>query len=111
MIDFEGYYLVNAEQIEYISASDEGDTGWYNLNVHLLAGRVLTVKYRTKMARDDGRQRLNRQIEAERRRDAENIQNRLYLIERAVKGVDKRQLKIWRQLKALLGIETDEKSG
>lgn len=110
MIDFEGYYLVNAEQIEYISASGEGDTGWYNLNVHLLAGRVLTVKYRTKTARDDGRQRLNRQIEAERR-DAENIQNRLYLIEQAVKGVDKRQLKIWRQLKALLRIETDEKSG
>lgn len=111
MIDFEGYYLVNAEQIEYISVSGEGDTGWYNLNVHLLAGRVLTVRYRTKMARDDGQQKLNRQIEAERRWDAENIQNRLYLIEQAVKGVDKRQLKIWRQLKALLGIEADKKNG
>lgn len=106
MIDFEGYYLVSAEQIEYIN-TDEG-AGWYNLNVHLLAGRVLTVRYRTKMARDEGRQKLHRQIESERRQDAENIQNRLYLIEQAVKGVDKRQYKIWRQLKILLKLGQDD---
>ena len=106
MIDFEGYYLVSAEQIEYINTDEGAD--WYNLNVHLLAGRVLTVRYRTKMARDEGRKKLHRQIESERRQDAENIQNRLYLIEQAVKGVDKRQYKIWRQLKILLKLGQDD---
>ena len=106
MIDFEGYFLVSAGQIEYISTAE--GTDWYNLNVHLLGGRVLTVRYRTKMARDEGRQKLCRQIESERRQDAENIQNRLYLIEQAVKGVDKRQYKIWRQLKILLKLGQDD---
>lgn len=107
MIDFEGCYLISAGQIEYIDTYNEENTGWYGLNVHLLGGRVLTVKYRTKMGRDDGRKRMYQKVEDERRRDAENIENRLYLIEQAIKGVDKRQYKIWKQLKSLLRLGQD----
>lgn len=106
MIDFEGYYLVNAEQIAYIDITDES-SGWYNLNVRLLCGQVVTVRYRTKTARDEGRKKLHGQIESERRQDAENIQSRLYRIEQAVNGVDKRQFKIWKQLKILLKLGQD----
>ena len=51
-----------------------------------------------------------REIESEKRQDAERILNRLNLIEQAVKGLDKRQYKIWRQLGELLRVVPDEKT-
>lgn len=50
------------------------------------------------------------EIESEKRRAVEQILNRLNLIEQAVKGLDKRQYKIWRQLGALLRVTPEEKN-
>ena len=110
MIDFGGYYLVPVEQIEYIDASSSEDgTGWHNLNAHLLSGRVLTIKYRSKTARDEGWRKLYTEIEAERRRSSDEIIARLSLIRDGVERVDKRQFRIWKQLKTLLNVEPEEK--
>lgn len=109
MIDFEGYYTVAVEQIEYIDMNEKGTGDCpYCLNIHLLSGRVLSVCYRTAMARTTARNKLCGQIETERRRDSETIINRLYLIKDALERVDKRQFRIWKQLKELLKLEPDE---
>ena len=109
MIDFEGYYTIAAEQVEYIAATDRGTGDCpYCLNIHLLSGRALSVCYRTAAARTAARNKLCGQIEAERRRDSETIINRLHLIRDAVERVDKRQFRIWKQLKELLKLEPDE---
>lgn len=68
------------------------------------------VWYRTEISRKQAKERIVREIESEKRRDAERILNRLDLIEHAVKGLDKRQFKIWRQLGALLRVVPDEKT-
>lgn len=109
MIDFEGYYTIAAEQVEYIAATDRGTGDCpYSLDVHLLSGRTLSVSYRTTIARTAGRNKLERQIEAERRRDSDQIIARLSLIRDGVERVDKRQFRIWKQLKELLKLPPDE---
>ena len=109
MIDFEGYYTVAVEQIEYIDMNDKGTGDCpYCLNIHLLSGRVLSVCYRTAMARTTARNKLQQQIEAERRRDSDQIIARLSLIRDGVERVDKRQFRIWKQLKELLKLPPEE---
>ena len=83
MIEFEGYYSVSVEQVAYVSMRNGTGKTPYGLFLNLENGK---------------------------RQDAERILNRLNLIEQAVKGLDKRQYKIWRQLGALLRVVPDEKT-
>ena len=53
---------------------------------------------------------LSRQIDSEKRRDAEKIYNALYILRDTVNRIDKRQLRIWRQLRDLLGLNVEEEN-
>lgn len=110
MIDFEGYYHFAPEQVESIDTETrQGESSYpYTLAVYLKSGRKLAVNYPTKKARDNAREVLCRRVETALRQDADRFYSRLYLVEDAVKRIDKRQLRIWRQLKALLQLATNE---
>lgn len=110
MIDFEGYYSVSAEQVVYVSTRNGTGETPYGLFLHLENGKELGVWYQTDISRKRARERIVMEIESEKRRDAEQILNRLNLIEQAVKGLDRRQYKIWRQLGALLRVVPEEKN-
>lgn len=54
---------------------------------------------------------LSRQIDSEKRRDAEKIHNALlYILRDSVNRIDKRQLRIWRQLRDLLGLNVEDEN-
>lgn len=110
MINFEGYYLVATEQIGCVCTRyDGGQTNTpYGLFVCLTSGKELGVWYGTEDARKAGLAKLARQIEGERRQNDNAVLGRLYQIEAAINRVDKRTLRIWRQLKGLLHLESEE---
>lgn len=110
MIEFECYYSVSAEQVAYVSMRNGVGETPYGLFLHLENGKELGVWYRTEILRKQAKERIVREIESDKKRDAERILNRLDLIEHAVKGLDKRQFKIWRQLGALIRVVPDEKT-
>lgn len=110
MIEFEGYYSVSVEQVAYVSMRNGTGKTPYGLFLNLEDGKELGVWYQTEISRKQAKERIVREIESEKRQDAERILNRLNLIEQAVKGLDKRQYKIWRQLGALLRVVPDEKT-
>ena len=109
MIAFGNYYRFSANDVEYIEASDltSGDYR-HQLRVHFKSGNSCCVGYANAKDRDSDRDRMVREIEREIRYDAERVLNALSLIQYTAERIDKRQLKIWRQLKALLGVQTEE---
>ena len=111
MIDFEGFYSVDAEQVEYIGTRNKTGEAPYGLYLHLRSGKELEVWYRVEAGRKEAYSRIVRQVIAERMRQSEEIQRHLRTIERCTDRMDRRQLKIWRQLKALLGVATEEETG
>lgn len=111
MIDFGGFYYIAAERVVYITCESTSDKEWpYRVDVELIDEGRLALKFRNKEAAQKEKDRICAQIEAEKRRDAEQILNRLNLIEQAVKGLDRRQYKIWRQLGALVRVVPEEKN-
>lgn len=109
MVAWSEHYRFPAESVEAIGTSD-GTSGThpYMLTVYLNSGRTLSVSYTDKQSRKAAMLDLSRQIDSEKRRDAEKIHNSLYILRDAVNRIDKRQLRIWRQLKALLGVKVED---
>lgn len=109
MISFSKYYHFTAEDVEFIEAVDNtvGDYP-YKLIVHFKSGKSCSVNYNDSKSRDTVRNNMVRQIECEKRTDTEKTLNMLALLNYAVERIDKRQLRIWRQLKALLGVPVEE---
>lgn len=110
MINFEGYYNIAADQIKYIDQGCDSNNRDhpYCVRVYLISGDVLRVNFSLKTGANEARNRLVSQIERERRSDYEQLYSKLFLIEDAVKRIDKRGLRIWRQLHALLGEKVGE---
>ncbi len=104
MIALSKFFNINAEDVEYIEAtnSTSGDHP-YHLTVHLKSANVLSVSYRDSKSRDSARNELVRLVDQARRED-EDIEKILS----TVKRIDRRQLRIWRQIKSLLGISMEE---
>lgn len=108
MIEFGSHFSIAAEQIEYMATDSEGAGGYpYRLTVYLKSGRACAVSYKSEEGRDAEKARVARQVDAERHAYDERILNRLYLIKDVVERVDKRQLRVWRQLKELLRLPPD----
>lgn len=109
MIDFEGYNSFPASEVAAIETSnDKRDISYpWKLTVQLKSGRSYTVCYQTKTARDGMKKQLEREIDRELSGDIEEaidrINNRLFLVQDTLRRVEGRQLRIWRQLKAILG--------
>ena len=51
---------------------------------------------------------LTWQIDREKRQDIDKIHTALYLLQDSINRIDKRQLRIWKQLKELLGVRVEE---
>ena len=104
MIVWSEYYRFSAEEVEAIGTSDSGiGTHPFVLTVYFKSGRKMSVSYvdmkHVKAAMLD----LTRQIDREKSQDAEKIRTALYLLQDVTNRMDKRQLRIWKQLKTLLG--------
>ena len=109
MVVWSEHYRFPAESVEAIGTSDENTgTHPYILTVYLKSGKTLSVSYTDKQSRKAAMFDLSRQIDSEKRRDTEKIHNSLDILKDAVSRIDKRQLRIWRQLRDLLGVKTEE---
>ncbi len=113
MVEFGGQYYIDQAQVEYISETDrEGaivaDSHPYVLTVYLLSGKSLGICYTTKEARDNERKKLVNAIQREKTNYEETVLYRLRMLQNDVSRIDKRQLRVWQQLKKLLGIQPEE---
>jgi len=108
MVQWDEFYRFSAEEVESIGASTvESNTHPFSLTVYLKSGNKLSVCYGTEKHRKAVMIDLARQIDGEKRRDAEKIHIALSLLQGGVNRMEKRQLRIWRQLKELLGLKID----
>lgn len=112
MISLSKYYHFKAEEVEYVEvAKSEEATYPYRLSVHLKSGNIASVNYQNETDRNRARDELVRGIDRERREDDEKISNALRLLQNissTIGTIDRRQLRIWRQLRDLLGLKIEE---
>ena len=104
MVEVGGYYYLSAQEIESVFCVKGSADYPYKLTVIMKSGKDYSVCYEKETARNEEKRRVLNAIETERRRDAETILNKLYLMNCTVERIDKRQLRIWQQLKKLLGV-------
>ena len=109
MVVWSEYYRFSAEEVESIYVSDS-ETGShpYKITVTFKSGRSLCVSYADMASRKSALNDLTRQIDREKREDFDKIHNALYLLQGLTNRIDKRQLRIYRQLRSLLGIKVAE---
>lgn len=109
MIELGRVYSFSAREIECIEALNTN--GRFRLTVHTKSGKSYSLDYATESARNSAQAAAVRQFERDVSEMEQKILNRLYLIQNTVERTDKRQLRIWRQLKALLGVEAEDADG
>ena len=107
MINLGGYYSVDAEKVDYVAIKNGGSNAPYGLFLVLSSGQEIGVWYQAEDARQRARETLVRQLEIEKGRKAQ-LENRLILIWNGIDRLEKRQLRIYRQLRKLLGTEVPE---
>ena len=98
MICFGSYYHFSGEDVEYISLT----------NVFLRSGRCFSVSYKIQKDAEKERDRLVRSVDTARNAQSQRVLNKLQLLDYSIRTIDRRQLRIWRQLKVLLGVTVDE---
>lgn len=109
MIIFSKHYCIAEEEIESIKSEDVIDKEFpYLLSVFLKSGRVCSVKYKFSEDRDNARNEAVRKIERAKLGYSEQTLIKLSLLNSAIERIERRQLRIWRQLKALLNISGEE---
>ena len=108
MVVWSEHYRFSAEEVEAISTADTGTgTHPFVLTVYFKSGLKLSVSYVDLKSRKAAMIDLSRQIDREKE-SIEKIQRALYLLQDSANRIDKRQLRIWKQLKALLGVSVEE---
>jgi hypothetical protein len=109
MISFSKYYNLSAEDVECIEATTVESADFpYRLTVHLKSGKQHSVSYKDSKSRDTAKLEMVRQVECQKRQESEKVLSMLYTIKYAVERIDRRELRIWRQLRDLLGIRVEE---
>lgn len=109
MIKFSSYYSIAADEIAMIRANKDSDPKFpYNLTVVLKNGETASVGFTKEEDRYVVWQDILAQISREQRQDYERMYNKLYLVEDAVRRIDKRQLRIWRILSKLLPVKEED---
>lgn len=108
MISFGGYYYFPASEVQAVEVDCAPAAAQpYLLAVLLKSGQRYRLSYTHQNQRDASRERLVRQIEQElyQQDGLGRLNDRLFLMEDTIKRLDKRQLRIWRQLQKLLNIK------
>lgn len=111
MIEFDRHYYINETDVVGILKLEEAGEYPFHLKVRTRDGKEYGVCYQGKAERDREAKKIAQQVERsayDRDRTLESIYNRLYLMDDRLRRVDKRGLRIWQQLKALLGVEVQE---
>lgn len=112
MIEFDRYHFIAEEDVEAISKGYSGvEDHPYRLTIRCKSGREYIVNYADEGTRYRVAKQFAQQVERsirDRDRTMEAINNRLYLMDDRLRRIDKRGLRIWQQLKALLGVEVKE---
>lgn len=105
------YYVIASEVvcIERESLPAQSDPYPYMLTVCLSNGKNLSIKYKIEKERDAEVEKIARLINFALNRNEEKILCEMVNLKGAIKTIDKRQLKIWSQLKRLLNIEGEQK--
>lgn len=106
MVEIGKLYSFSAREIECIEA--QNTNGQFRLTVHMKSGKSYSANYASEAARDAAQAGIIRQFDRDISEVDQKILNRLYLIQSTVERTDKRQLRIWRQLKALIGIKPED---
>ena len=113
MIEISAFYFIQEEDVEAIIKKENLSQEFpFSLTIQLRSGREYSVSYQSKTSRDSSARQYAQQVERNvrnRDRTIEEIFNRLYLMDDRLRRVDKRGLRIWQQLKTLLGVEVEEK--
>ena len=113
VIEFSSYYFIQEEDVEAILKTEDNGKGFpYGLTIRVRSGLEYVVYYQSKEIRDSDARQFSLQVDRivrDRDRTNEAILNRLYLMDDRLRRVDKRGLRIWQQLKTLLGVEVEEK--
>lgn len=108
MITWSDYYRFAAQEVEAIGTNENtGSSHPYVLTVYLKSGNKFSVSYADEASRRAAMGELVRQIDREKNQIENEIRNKLYLVLDSVNRIDKRQLRIWRQLRNLLGIQME----
>lgn len=108
MVEIGKLYSFSAREIECIESSNIAGNGRYRLTIHMKSGKSYSVDYANESARDTAHAGVIRQFDRDILEVEQKMLNRLYLIQSIVERTDKRQLRIWRQLKLLLGVKTED---
>lgn len=109
MIAWSKFYNFNAEDVEYIEAIDSTSGDYpYRLTVHLKSGNAISVSYKDSKSRDFARNELVKLVDRAKSEDIEKILSQLTILNYSNERIERRQLRIWRQLKALLGISMED---
>jgi hypothetical protein len=108
MISLGNYYHFAASEIECVEVSTVKAEYPYRITVYLKSGASRSVNYKNEQNRNSARDNLIRQIEHERKADYERLYNAVSLLSYNVKTINGRQLRIWRQLRDLLGVKITE---
>ena len=109
MVVWSEYYRFSAEEVESLGITDSGiGSHPFRLTVYFKSGNKLAINYGDMRSRKEAMLDLSRQIDREKMQDTERIHNALYLLQDSTRRIDKRQLRIWKQLKTLLGEKVEE---
>lgn len=114
MIQLEKYYSFPAQDVEAVATTEATGTDFpFRLVVYLRSGRSLGVNYETEAARTKAKASLEARIDSElngtdRLRD---IQFATKIIDQTLRGMEKRQLRIFRMIKKLLPPTEGEPKG
>lgn len=108
MICFGSHYHFFGEDVEYISLTNVGGEYPYKLMVFLRSGRCFSVSYKIPKDAEKERDRLVHGVDTARNAQSQRVLNKLQLLDYSIRTIDRRQLRVLRQLKALLGVTVDE---
>ena len=108
MLEFNGQFFASEQVDMSESSANDGTKEFpFALSICLRSGSRYTVIYQDEKARARAAERLARCIDNEKKDTLEKVFWKLRELEYGVNRVDKRQLRIWRQLKKLLSISED----
>ena len=109
MVRFDEDHYFDANEIAYVrKKNDLSEKYLYQIFVGMKNGKEYGVSYLNEKDRDDEHCRLIYDIERERRQPTENLRWEIKAIKNALGTMDKRQKRIWRQLKDLLNLKEEE---
>ena len=110
MICFGSYYHFSGEDVEYISLTNVGGEYPYKLMVFLRSGRCFSVSYKIQKDAEKERDRLVHSVDTARNAQSQRVFIKLQLLDYSIRTIDRRQLRIWRQLRDLLNLKIEEVS-